>query len=632
MWLQDLLHTTLQSNSTPAAHVDNGEQLARLNHQIRALTPGQILQGEVVERNGSDIKLMLGSDMGGLILQARMEQNIAVPLGRMMMFQVKNNGSMLSLNPLFENVGMGASVQKALEMADLPETEQTLQMTEQLMKEGMPINKNTLQQIFREMTSNQTADLMDIIDLHKLSMPVTEENLLQMSSYKNMTHQLLGGIEQMADDMTQLLAGMAEAGNGDRVPALLESLLQALRGEMPEMEGELAQNPSFATENTASAEQAPSADSAVLPQTPGEQGSETVSNLPGETMEGIQAGALSEPLSDGQLPVQASADQVQTDDSAGERAALTREETVRDSVELPREHSAVDVPAHEYPAVDTSAHEHLVPEMPAHEQSALKQTHPERAREYEEQPGQETVQNPIKSTVTLEQLLRQVNESAEGKRGVPLKELLRSDQFKSNLEGLLKEQLTLRPEDASREKVEELYQKLGRQLKSMTDVLTQNGQMESPLGKTVQNMNQNVNFLNQLNDMYAYVQLPLKLAGNEAHGELYVYSNKKHMASSDGSVSALLHLDMEHLGPTDVYVQLRENHVNTRFYLQDDEILDFIMDHIGILDERLEKRGYSMSYEMTIRGAEEENTTMQALIDDNSNRPALVQYSFDARA
>ena len=44
-------------------------------------------------------------------------------------------------------------------------------------------------------------------------------------------------------------------------------------------------------------------------------------------------------------------------------------------------------------------------------------------------------------------------------------------------------------------------------------------------------------------------------------GELYVYTNKKNLADNDGNVSAFLHLDMDHLGPVDVYVAMQQQKV-----------------------------------------------------------------------
>ena len=63
-------------------------------------------------------------------------------------------------------------------------------------------------------------------------------------------------------------------------------------------------------------------------------------------------------------------------------------------------------------------------------------------------------------------------------------------------------------------------------------------------------------------------------------------------------------------------------------------MLDFLYEHMDMLTARLEKRGYHMSYQLTVKGEgkEGENTTFGELLQENSNRPALVNYSFDVRA
>ena len=40
-----------------------------------------------------------------------------------------------------------------------------------------PIDKNTLQQIWHESNSFPDAEIMDIVNLHRLELPVTEENI-----------------------------------------------------------------------------------------------------------------------------------------------------------------------------------------------------------------------------------------------------------------------------------------------------------------------------------------------------------------------------------------------------------------------------------------------------------------------
>ena len=152
----------------------NAEQVSR---QIRTLVPGQTIRGEVVSREGNNAQIRLLQDV---LIDARVDADIRLDLGQNITFQVKNNGQVLSLSPLFTNMATEGTVLKALEMASLPTNESTVAMTKQLMDAGFPIDKNTLQQIWHESNVFPEAAIEDIVNLHRLELPVTEENLTQM--------------------------------------------------------------------------------------------------------------------------------------------------------------------------------------------------------------------------------------------------------------------------------------------------------------------------------------------------------------------------------------------------------------------------------------------------------------------
>ena len=101
--------------------------------------------------------------------------------------------------------------------------------------------------------------------------------------------------------------------------------------------------------------------------------------------------------------------------------------------------------------------------------------------------------------------------------------------------------------------------------------------------------------------------------------------------TQDGNVSALLHLDMDNLGPVDVHVTLNtENNVKTKFFLKDDEALDLISKNIDRLNERLNNRGYNMSAEFVNK--EDNNTVLDTILEDNKNISVVSGVAFDARA
>lgn len=204
-------------------------------------------------------------------------------------------------------------------------------------------------------------------------------------------------------------------------------------------------------------------------------------------------------------------------------------------------------------------------------------------------------------------------------------------EFKQILKGELKGRFLLEPEEVGQEhSVERLYERMNTQLRQLSRALSEAGAEGTPLAKTVSNLSGNLEFMHQLNQMFTYIQLPLKMQNQNANGELFVYTNKKSLAKKDGAVSALLHLDMENLGSVDVHVTLREEKVSTKFYLKDDAALDLVEAHIDMLNERLQKRGYLFQAEF-LQSPDEKNVVTEILSKDSGVK-VLSGRSFDARA
>ncbi len=236
--------------------------------------------------------------------------------------------------------------------------------------------------------------------------------------------------------------------------------------------------------------------------------------------------------------------------------------------------------------------------------------------------------------ITRKEFLQEINRLLS-QETLPDKEalfkLLEGKEFKHLLKNEMSKQWMMQPEEVAKEhSVDKLYEKLNSQMNRLNELLTQTGRAATPLGRAVSNVTGNIDFMNQLNQMFTYVQLPLKMQSQNTNGDLFVYTNKKSLAKKDGSVSALLHLDMEHLGSLDVYVALNNQKVSTKFYLADDSALDLIMQNINILNERLESRGYSMSAEFVNR--DEKTNVMDEILKQGKNVSVLSGYSFDARA
>ncbi len=239
---------------------------------------------------------------------------------------------------------------------------------------------------------------------------------------------------------------------------------------------------------------------------------------------------------------------------------------------------------------------------------------------------------------TMEELLERLEKALLSDEMAPhqresISRLFSGKEFQQAIKNEMIKQWLLTPEDVGKEhKAEELYEKLNSQLSRFSQTLNQSVGADTSLAKAVSNLSGNIDFMNQMNQMFTYIQLPLKLQSQEANGELYVYTNKKNLAKKDGEVSALLHLDMEHLGSVDVYVSMKDTKVSTQFRLKDDSALDLIASHIDLLNERLNKRGYTMNASFVKKGEEETGSVMEEILKQDKNISILSGYSFDARA
>ncbi len=147
--------------------------------------------------------------------------------------------------------------------------------------------------------------------------------------------------------------------------------------------------------------------------------------------------------------------------------------------------------------------------------------------------------------------------------------LFSGKEYQTILKKAVENQWYLEPQETgSKETVEKLYNRLQTQMNRLDEFIKQAGSGTEGLQKAVADVRGNIEFMNQINQIYNFVQLPLKMNGQNVNSELYVYTNKKNPRDMDGELSAFLHLDMDHLGSTDISVKMKGTAVKTNFIWQ----------------------------------------------------------------
>ena len=548
------------------------------------LKAGDSIQGTVVsvaEENGekyADISL------GDNVIRAKLSENMGLRQGQTLNFAVKSlskNG--VSLTPLFENTAVSLSTEKALNAAGIAITRDSVAMVESMMKSGLPINKDALRDMNNVVSSFQNASISTLVEMKSLDIPITENNISQYQNYKNYEHQVINEMQEFADELPQAFNALASEGKIDQALNLYKGIIDE-----------------FASTGSSSSLQNEAEESAVIV-SPNIESS--------EKMSGEQTS----------VTANSSVDNVDKFVDKNDRGVISldvarADEFTKNSEKMPFE----DISREDF--VQKLNNLNISPKITERYLAASLNENTDVKFD-----GKELLKE-------LSSMLSDTENMSDETKAL-FKDLFSHKEFGKIMKNAIADDWLLKPFDVEKkDNVTSLYQKLGSQLRSMSDTITNTLGAESKLGSTVTNMQNNLDFMNQLNQIFQYVQLPLQMSGQEAHGDLYVYRNKNKRVSEDGSVSAVLHLDMDNLGPVDVFVKMKENKVSTNFYVMDESVLDLINDNIHILNERLEKRGYTMQVKMMLHDDKDEGDMAVNEMFDVNKMSVISTASFDARA
>lgn len=590
MRLTDLLQSTIKSSSQQAAAATE----ATFPKMVKSLVPGTTIQGEIIAKNGNEVQIRIDKDT---VLQARLEQDVNVEEGQNIRFQVKNNGTTLTLSPLLTNTAQADNVYKALQMAGLPINESTVAMTDEMMKLGMSIDSRSLQNMFKDVVTHTDASATDVVFLHKMDMPLIESNLRQIQNYTELQHEVVKGMQDVTDALQGLINGTGgvDIAAGADVAAGAAGVDADTLTQYQNLVKELISDTLMG----------------MLPDGAGASGEETGGNLTG----GITGADLAgEVLADG-LSGDALAAGVSGTDLTGEALA-----------DVPLSGNAALVKG----VLQDVAFSELLNNGLVTEEEA--------AGFLKEAAGLLTEKGITLSGNTTQEMMKALLDITVGntQEAESLQRLFSGKVWKNLLESSVKTQWSLTPETLPKEgEVGKVYEKIVKSLHTLNETLQQSGTANTALQESITNLSENIDFMNQLNQMYTYVQLPLKMQNGEKNGELYVFTNKRSLAEKDGEVSALLHLTMEHLGPLDVYIKMNQGKVSTEFTVEKEETLLFLEKNMSILTDRLQKRGYDISCKMKVKDeAGEPENPVERLLTEKQNGAVSVhaQYAFDVRA
>ncbi|MDD3173819.1 MAG: flagellar hook-length control protein FliK, partial [Herbinix sp.] len=235
-------------------------------------------------------------------------------------------------------------------------------------------------------------------------------------------------------------------------------------------------------------------------------------------------------------------------------------------------------------------------------------------------------------SVTLQKLLTYIHQNLAQSDNKTAMKLLQAPEYSKLMENAFLQKWTLTPEKiAKKTPVQELYQNLQEDIEKLSQ-LSKEGKASSEtlqIRESLKNLQENVTFMKDLNQMITYLGLPVQLKDQKLHSELYVYTRKKALQESPDNISVLLHLDMTHLGSLNIHIQMSHSLIQAKFCAEDKEAGQIIAKNIPLLEEALGRKGYELHAELV--DTYEKPDFSKDFIEENSLDTAVKRYTFDIR-
>ena len=577
MQISDLVGQYNQASASGAETLTGTKGVENLVYSLRSLTKGNIFEGTVSSMKNGRVTLALSS---GQQISARIEGKVQLSLGQSMFFQVKSNdGSQIAIRPFsVEGTGANYTLLQALSAAGVPAESDYLSMVNRMMEEQMPIDRNSIQQMVRMVNAHPEIDVQTLVQLNKLGITIDKQNAAQFENYLDDKQAITNEFDQLIEELPQALE--SESLSPQQMRSFGSEFLLALTDGLEDVplqnNGLVSQEmpAEFVAENTIEK-----------------------SIAEGNTIEKsglLENGELLQTTEDGKAVSQETATDQPVQQSESYSATPHTLGALMDGKQLQN--------------LNTMLGELLGTD----------------ATGYTKDSGVaevlKDIQQVFKDSLPIER--EQIGK------------LFSSKEFVHMVKDTMQQQWTLQPQELEADgtdKVTKLYDRMNAQLEKITEALKSIGQENTGFAQTAADIQGNVEFMNQINQAYTYVQIPLQMSGQNASAELFVYTNKKALAEGDRELTAFLHLDLDHLGATDVSVKMKNKQVSTNFYLDDDASYQLISLNVDRLEKRLQEKGYQCNVSV-INEAKHVNFVENFLKNDQPSAGQLHRYSFDMRA
>lgn len=652
MQIRDMLGQYSQNVKNGTEELMSAQGTQKLVSSMQELEPGSTFEGTVNSVKNGKVVLALGN---GQTITARLDGKVSIQPGESMFFQVRSNdGTTIALRPYVQAGNINNPILlNALTAAGVPATERNITMVDSMMKEQMSISRQSILDMGRVVGSNPNVNVNTAVLMTKIGLPVSAEMASQFENYMvdqhaivdemdlamNQLGRLLGDADSGEEQSFELYGKVLDILNGEgETPAQTTDGLQqndtgtmVNAGENIEMEAAVQQSKDgAAAEGVQKQVQQQNTKDLISMGAAGQEQSagvaENTENIVGEQTAGNAAQSM-------QTGIDAA--DVLKNTQADTAVDFKNVQGQTDTLEQILDQNGLDHLKRLLQNIPTLTGNTDLFEVQEEEDVFVDTMSGDDAGKKAFELAQAEPEVTLKQSMTAEDFLNTLRDALKQNQEygfAGMTKLFGSKEFAAILKNCAEKQWLLEPEQLREaSKVSDLYERLDHQMKQMENVMKAAGVTQNSFIQTAADIRSNVEFMNQINQVYTYVQLPLKLSGQNASGDLYVYTNKKNLNDPEAELTAFLHLDLDNLGSTDVSIRMKDKNVKTNFYIADDASYDLIEKHLPVLEKRLAQKGYRCSITMS-KEEKKVEFVEDFLQRDMPQAGTLHRYSFDVRA
>ncbi len=539
-----------------------------------------IVKGEIIDLRYQEVKIRL--EPSGQVISAKLSGEVPLSIGQSAEFVVSDEADgVITLRYVqTSNSSVNDILHKALYASGLTASERNLSIVQELLNYQMPVDKNTILQLIKLTSAHPDVNSSTLVLMHKNGLPINLANIAQFEAYQRGMHQILNQLKSLIGQISTISSDNTTFSKN----VISHDIMQANNDMVPE-ESYPTSSINNAPSNNVNLNNMINLHRELLTLVIDEEGrNEQISPdtligsiLMNDDMTKLRHTLLGK-LSDSSLYNKEAVESIQNQLSNG---SMTFESL------LTLVHDLYDSDSSLFPSDKSMVMLHIADAFIS--------------------------------------MSSQLSSSDREK----LVNLLKSDAHKEILIEALHQRWTLSPEELTKgNKVKEFFSRLEKDIESL-DKLTDSFSFSSEIKSSISKLQNNLQFMRDLNELFLYLQLPIRFKEQDAHGDLYVFTRKNQKHRDKEDLNVLLHLDMTNLGSIDIHMSMRNHLVNAIFYIEKSSE-QIISEHLHELAQILSKKGYQLHAKTQI--SESKPDFITDILQSDAPSSSTHRYTFDIRA